>query len=106
MKAVGNHGAGQARNNQPLMGAAKAGGGWQREQEDNGWQLAMKEDSHHPVMMCRNDGTPLVGRSGSATAVLGSSPRMPSTKIAFDGGIGRGRSMVATGINGGGDGQQ
>jgi hypothetical protein len=28
-KVGGNHGAGRARNNQPLMGAAKAGGGWQ-----------------------------------------------------------------------------
>ncbi len=28
-KVCGNHGADRAHNNQPLMGAAKAGGGWQ-----------------------------------------------------------------------------
>jgi hypothetical protein len=33
------------------MGAAKAGGSWQREQEDNIWQLVMREDDCRPVMM-------------------------------------------------------
>jgi hypothetical protein len=69
MKVGGNHRADRARNNQSPMVAAKAGGGWQQEQEDNGWQLAIKEDSCLPVMTCRDNGTPLVGRRGSSTAV-------------------------------------
>ncbi len=88
------------------MGAAKAGGGWQQDQEDNIWQLAMKEDGHHPVMMCSNDGAPLAGRRGKATAVLGSSPWMPSTKTIFNGSVGWVRLMVAAALNGGSDGQQ
>ncbi len=102
----GNHGAGRARNNQPLMGAAKAGGGWQQDQEDNVWQLAMKEDGRRPVTMRSDDGAPLVGRRGSATAVLGSIPRMPSTKTTFDGGVGWVRLMVAAALDGGDDGQR
>ncbi len=101
----GNHGAGRARNNQPLMGAAKAGGSWQRDQEDDIWQLAMKEDGCCPVMTRIDDGAPLAGRRGSATAVLGSSPQMPSTETTFDGGIGWVHLMVAAALDGGGDGQ-
>ncbi len=87
------------------MLVVKAGGGWQREQENNGWQLAMKEDGSCPVMARRNDGAPPAGRRGSATAVLGSSPQTPSTKTAFDSSIEWGCSMVVAALNGGGDGQ-
>jgi hypothetical protein len=106
MKVGGNHGAGRARNNQPLMGATKAGGGWQQDQEDNVWQLAMKEDGCRPVTMCSDDGAPLAGRRGSATAVLGCSPRTPSTKTTFDGGVGWVRLMVAAALDGSSDGQR
>ncbi len=106
MKAGSNHGAGRASKHQPSMGAAKTGGGWQREQEDNGWQLVMKEDGRRPVMMRHNDGTPLAERRGSATAVLRSSSWTPSTKTAFDSGVGWGCSMVAAALDGGGDEQR
>jgi hypothetical protein len=86
------------------MGVAKAGGGWQQEQEV--WQLAMKEDGRHPVMMPSNDGAPPARRRGSATAVLGSSPQMPSTKTAFTAGVGWVHLMVAVALDGSGDGQQ
>jgi hypothetical protein len=102
----GNHRAGRARNNQPLIGAAKAGGSWQRDQEDYVWQLAMKEDGRRSVMTHSDDGAPLAGRRGSATAVLGSSPRMPSAKTTFNGGVGWVRLIVAAMLDGGGDGQQ
>ncbi len=105
-KVGGNHRAGRACNNQPLMGAAKAGGGWQRDQEDDVWQLAMKEDGCHPVTTHSDDGAPLAGRRGSATAVLGSSLRTPSTKTTFNGGVGWVCSMVAAALDSGGDGQQ
>jgi hypothetical protein len=96
---------GKARNNQPLMVVAKAGGGWQREQEDDGWQLAMKEEGRHPVTMHRDDGAPPAGRIGSATAVLGSSPQTPSMWTTFNGSIGLGHLMVVAALNGSGDGQ-
>jgi hypothetical protein len=73
-KGVGNHRAGRARNNQPLMGAAKAGGGWQRDQEDDVWKLAMKEDGCRPVMTRSNDGTPLGGGEGVQLLSLGVAP--------------------------------
>jgi hypothetical protein len=68
--------------------------------------MAMKEDGHRPVMMHCDDGAPLVGRRGSATAALGSSPRMPSTKTTFNSGIGWGHLMVAVALDGGSDGQK
>ncbi len=74
MEVGGNHGAGRARNNQPLMGAAKAGGGWQQDQEDNVWQLGMKEDGRHPVTMRSNDGTPQLGGEGVQLLSLGAAP--------------------------------
>jgi hypothetical protein len=86
------------------MVATKAGGGWQQEQEDNGCQLAIKEDGCHPVTMRYNDGAPPAGRRGSATAVLGSSPHTPYMETAFDGGVGWGHSMAAAVLDGGGDG--
>ncbi len=70
------------------------------------WQLAMKEDSCRLVMTCGNDGAPPAGRRGSTIAVLGSSPRTPSTKTAFNGGVGWVCSMVVAALDGGGDGQQ
>ncbi len=85
------------------MGAAKAGGGWQQEQEDDVWKLAMKKDSRCPVTIRSDDGAPPAGRRGSATAILGSSPQTLSTKTAFDGGIGWVRSMVAAALDGGND---
>jgi hypothetical protein len=105
-KVGGNHGAGRARNNQPLMGAAKAGGGWQQDQEDDVWLLAMKEDGCRSMTTRSNDGAPLAGRRGNATAVLGRSPRMPSTKTTFDSGVGWVRLMVVAALDGGGYGQR
>ncbi len=88
------------------MRTAKAGSGWQQDQEDHVWQLVMKEDGRRPVRTRSNDGTHLVGRRGSATAVLGSSPRTPSTKTTFDGRVGWVHSMMAVALDGGSDGQQ
>ncbi len=64
-KEGGNNGAGRGHNNQPSTGAANACGGWQQEQEDNGWQLVTKEDGCCPVMKCRDDGAPSAGRRGT-----------------------------------------
>ncbi len=64
----------------------------------------MKEDGHRPVMTRSDDGAPLAGRRGSATAVLGSSPWMPSTKTTLDSGVGWVRSMVVAVLDGDGDG--
>ncbi len=53
--------------------------------------------------MRSNDGAPPAGRRVSATAVLGSSPGTPFTKTIFDGGVGWGRLMVATVLDGSSD---
>jgi hypothetical protein len=70
MKAGGNNGASRGHNNQPLTGAAKAGGGCQQEQEDNGWRLAMKKDGCHPVMTHHDDVAPPAGRRGTQRQTL------------------------------------
>jgi hypothetical protein len=87
MKVGGNQGAGRARNNQPSMGAAKAGGSWQQEQENDNWQLAMKEEGCHPVMTHCNDGALWRGGEGVQPLSLGAAPGWRWVG-AFDGGGG------------------